>query len=82
MHVQAQVMASIYPFSHIKVVIKYYRAPPHGVRQLMGRREFYFDSLLEAIWFLQWPQLPLGWFPYEATEARYWLVLGTHSVLP
>ena len=73
MHVQAQVMASTYPFSHIKVVVKYYRAPPHGVRQLMGRREFYFDSLLEAIAFLQYPQEV---YPLGADEARHFLCLG------
>jgi len=73
-------MASSAPWrSHIKVIVKYYWNPRPGVRLLRGRSEYYFDSLLEVIWFLQHPH---GMLPYGADEAMYLLVLGPLQVYP
>ena len=63
-------MASSYwAGGHAKVVIKYYR----NLRQV-GTRRYYFDSLLEALAFLQTPQGEVH--PWDADEARHFLCLG------
>ena len=62
-------MASSYwAGGHAKVIIKYYRN-----LHMVCRRDYYFDSLLEAIAFLQYPQEV---YPLGADEARHFLCLG------
>jgi len=64
-------MASTAPWrAHVKVIIRCYRN-----LHILGRREYYFDSLLEAIAFLQWPGAghPFG---AAVTDIRYNICLG------